>query len=186
MSATDQLTQWRVNTYRLLARLFAQPIDQELLTMLVAIDLDQGDETLVMNDLVLAAKASNPEQIAEEYQALFIGITRGELLPYGSFYQTGFLMEKPLVLLRADLQEHGFQRQPEICEPEDHISALCEVMSILVQENRVAQHDFFQRHLNNWVGAFFADLESAQSAVFYRPVARLGLAFFKIEADNLI
>ncbi len=153
--------------------------------MLAAIDLEQGDETLAMIDLVSAAKASNPEQLAEEYQTLFIGMTRGELLPYGSYYQTGFLMEKPLALLRADLQELGFQRQSEIREPEDHISALCEVMSVLIQENRAAQHDFFQRHLNNWAGAFFADLESAQSAVFYRPVARLGLAFFKIEAENL-
>ena len=188
-TATNPEILWRVNTYRLLARLFATPVDQKLLGILNTANPENEEKTSAitraLNNLSLAAQSSTVEQIAEQYHELFIGMTRGELLPYGSYYQTGFLMEKPLATLRDDLHKLGFQRQPEVCEPEDHIAALCEVMSILVQENRAIQHDFFNQHLNNWAGTFFNELASIQSSIFYRSVAELGLAFFKIEAANL-
>lgn len=188
-TATEQETLWRVNNYRLLARLFARPVDQDLLALLVQDITDDTENNLTIlkawNNVVHAVGESTLEQLAEQYHDLFIGMTRGELLPYGSFYQTGFLMEKPLAILREDLHKLGFQRQAEVCEPEDHITALCEVMSVLAQENRAEQNDFFNRHLNNWVGTFFDDLASTQSSVFYRAVAAFGSAFFAIEITHL-
>ena len=56
---------------------------------------------------------------------LFIGLGRGELLPYGSSYLTGFLHERPLARLRADLGPLGIERaegnaslkiMPRLCE----------------------------------------------------------------------
>ncbi len=84
--------------------------------------------------LSLAAEHSSTESLRDEYHALFIGLGRGELVPYGSWYQTGFLMEKPLGLLRADLARLGFERAEEVHEPEDHVAALCEVMALLIQD----------------------------------------------------
>ena len=44
-----------------------------------------------------------------------------------------------------------------------------------------AERKLFERHLRPWIGRFFADLESAQAADFYRPVGALGRAFVDIE-----
>ena len=52
-----------------------------------------------------------------------IGLGRGELLPFGSWYQTGFLMERPLGYLRDDLSRLGYQREEGVHEPEDHVAA---------------------------------------------------------------
>ena len=71
-----------------------------------------------------------------EYQDLFIGVGRGEVVPYGSWYMTGFLMDKPLALLRADLAALGFERQENVKEPEDHAAALCETMAMLINEGQ--------------------------------------------------
>ena len=43
------------------------------------------------------------ERVEREFFDLFIGLGRGELLPYGSYYLTGFLHERPLARLREDL-----------------------------------------------------------------------------------
>ncbi len=45
----------------------------------------------------------SPQAVEREFFNLFIGVGRGELLPYGSYYLTGFLHERPLARLREDL-----------------------------------------------------------------------------------
>ena len=54
---------------------------------------------------------------------------RGELLPYGSYYLTGFLHERPLARLRDDLAQLGIERAEGNAEPEDHAAILCEIMA---------------------------------------------------------
>ena len=137
--------------------------------------------------LGLAARHSTADSIRDEYHDLFIGLGRGELVPYGSWYQTGFLMEKPLGLLRTDLLQLGIERDTGVREPEDHIAALSEVMAFLITDDvpLEQQRRFFENHLGNWAPDFFNDLASAQSAVFYRSVARLGRAFVDVESRFL-
>jgi len=108
-------------------------------------------------------------------------------VPYGSWYLTGFLMEKPLSVLRDDLATMGFARNDGTCEPEDHVAALCEVMSLLINEGRSLgeQTRFFDAHMSSWLGQFFTDLSEAKSAVFYRSVARFGKAYFDFEKQYL-
>ena len=124
-----------------------------------------------------------------EYQDLFIGVGRGELLPFGSFYITGFLHDKPLATLRRDLNAMGIQRSSEFKEPEDHIVCLCEVMSgmILGIYNKTfsvaEQRSFYKKHIQPWAEHFFTDLEGAKSAIFYSPVGTIGKLFMKIEDD---
>ena len=188
-AVTSEETLWRINTYRLLAQLLTAPADKKLLARLAGIKPTPGGNPTAMEQawcgLATTVRQFDPSELGDEYHALFIGLTGGELLPYGSYYQCGFLMEKPLLLLREDLQKLGFQRQSDVCEPEDHIAALCEIMSLLVQENNPKQSDFFNKHLAVWAPAFLQDLERAKSAVFYRAVARLGAEFFKIEETLL-
>lgn len=131
-----------------------------------------------------AATTSQPD-VAREHFELFVGVGRGELLPYASFYQTGFLNERPLADVRADLARFGVARQEQRFEPEDHIALLLEVMADMTQGHipagRDRQQAFFNRHLAPWAAQFFDDLAVAPTAAFYRPVAEVGRLFVDIE-----
>ncbi len=177
----------RAQVYRLLARLLAAPPDRAMLDL--AADL-KGDETSLgqgFGTLAAQAARATPSATAEEYFELFIGIGRGELVPYASYYLTGFLNEKPLARLRGDMAELGIARATEVKEPEDHIAALCEMMAGLIEGSfgapaaLAAQRRFFERHVAAWAAQFFTDLETARAAVLYAPVGTIGRAFLAIE-----
>lgn len=182
---TDQ--KLRIGAYTLLASLLRDAPDDALLAYLhdtgrQATDDDQIGQA--MRSLSSAAQTTDAAQANEEFHDLFIGIGRGELVPFGSWYLTGFLMEKPLSLLRTDLQALGFERQPDITEPEDHVAALSEVMAMLISDGvaHETQQDFFEKHLSAWMGRFFTDLQNAGSATFYRAVGQFGDALIKLES----
>ena len=101
----DENTLWRTQTYALLARLLAQAPDQPLLDNIAAIQVTEPESPMGKQWVQLMSKAnrSDVSAVEQEYQTLFIGITHGELIPYGCYYQTGFLMEEPLANLRTDL-----------------------------------------------------------------------------------
>lgn len=186
----DEAQQCRVGAYGMLAQLLRNSPDQETLDQ-VAIFADlssKADElALAMSMLGLSATTSSSETVDDEFHDLFIGMGRGELVPYGSWYQTGFLMERPLGRLRTDLNLLGFQRQDGVTEPEDHVAALCEVMAMLIQESQSVQvqSQFFETHLASWLARFFTDLSEAKSAIFYRAVGRFGKAFIALEKRYL-
>jgi TorA maturation chaperone TorD len=151
----------------------------------------RGDDTPLGRGhaaLAEAAGATGADAAAREYFALFIGTGRGELLPYASYYLTGFLNERPLARLRADLAAFGIERGAEASEPEDHAAILCEIMAGLIGGEFRApldqQRRFFDKHLAPWIGRFFADLEAARAAVFYRPVGTIGRRFIDIETQG--
>ncbi len=137
----------------------------------------------------LAQQIDGPA-VRAEYVDLFIGVGRGELLPYCSYYLTGFLNEKPLAKLRQDMAAIGIARADGVKEPEDHIASLCDMMAGLIrgQFSRsftlAEQASFFKKHLAPWAGLFFNDLESAKNAVFYAPVGSIGKAFMDIESKS--
>ena len=185
----DDGQQYRAGAYDLLAALLRAEPGDEVLARAAGLDGVAGSSELeaAMAALGLAARSFSAAEAAREYFDLFIGIGRGELVPYGSWYQTGFLMERPLSDLRNDLAEMGFARDPSVCEPEDHVAALCEVMSMLCLESADPDRErrFYRRHLAPWVGRFYADLGAAKGARFYRSVARFGAAFSAFEARYL-
>lgn len=182
----------RANTYRLLAVLLAKPPEEELRQRLLEIEVSPRQESSGIAGawalMKLAAEHSSVKALDGEFHDLFIGVGCGELVPYASWYLTGFMMDKPLALLREDLSTLGFERPLEITEPEDHAATLCEVMTVLIQSEDVTeatQRYFFNEHLAPWIGAFFGDLQEADSAVFYRAVGRLGREFIAMEQRYL-
>ena len=186
----DAENQYRAVAYSILAALLRSPPEQEVLNRLTGLAdavEDKDDFAVAMSMLGLSAGAARPMEVDDEFHALFIGIGRGELVPYGSWYLTGFLMEKPLGVLREDLAVMGFQRNDGTCEPEDHVAALLEVMALMINDGYSLDEQtlFFERHVSSWVGQFFNDLGEAKSAVFYRSVARFGKAFFDFEKQYL-
>jgi TorA maturation chaperone TorD len=179
----------RAAFYSLLAALLRDAPDREVLDYCMGLEGDdrRSDLGTAVSTLVLAARHSSPERLRDEFHPLFIGLGRGELVPYGSWYQTGFLMEKPLGQLRADLAALGFERDDKVHEPEDHIAALFEVMAMLIQDGTEleVQRRFHDTHIAPWARDFMADMEKAESTVFYKSVARLGAAFLSVESRYL-
>lgn len=182
-----------VNAWSLLGRLLAAPPDEQVLELLAGADgaALAGDNLLgaAWDMLAKAAAKASPAEIEDEYQDLFIGVGRGELMPYGSWYLTGFLMEQPLARLRGELAELGFTRRDGVTEPEDHAAALCDVMAMISAGDDPApveaQSGFFSRHIAPWMGRFFRDMQQAPSARFYRAVGQLGEHFVALEGQHL-
>jgi len=182
----------RAATYSWLAALLRCAPDEAVLDELRAVsERDSAPATGLPGAwamLRLAAEDADVAKVDTEFHELFIGLGRGELVPFGSWYLTGFLLERPLSRLRRDLQVLGFERRGDVHEPEDHVSALFEVMAMLVSDPNAPfdlQQKFFSDHIENWVGRFFADLEAARAATFYRAVGRLASEFVKVEKDGL-
>ena len=89
-----------------------------------------------------AAEQAKAERVEREFFDLFIGLGRGELLPYGSYYLTGFLHDRPLARLREDLAKIGVARAEGVVEPPPHAGILCEIMSGLASRRLPAPPEF--------------------------------------------
>jgi TorA maturation chaperone TorD len=179
----------RAQLYKLLAALLARIPDSDLLSRLTQLSGDGSTELgKALAALAEAARAASPADVDDEYHDLFVGVGRGELMPYGSYYLTGFVYEKPLARLRGDMARLGIARAENVKEPEDHIASLLEMMAGLIEgefgapADLTEQRDFFDAHIGPWAGQFFADLESAKKAKFYVPVGTIGRVFMEIEA----
>ena len=111
----------------------------------------------------------------------------GNLEP-GQLDYVGFY-DKPLVKLRSDMERFGIVQADNASYPEDHIAAVAEMMAGLITGAFGApvplaqQKQFFETHLEPWAGRFFADIEQAASARFYKPVGAAGRLFLTIEAE---
>ena len=177
----------RAQEYVLLAALLGRAPNADLLGRLSQLRGDASPLGLAHAELAEAASDTTADKVEREFFNLFIGVGRGELLPYGSYYLTGFLHERPLARLRQDLVELGVERAEGVAEPEDHAAILCEVMAGLINRKfpaaQNADRDLFEKHLRPWIGRFFSDLEQAEGATFYRRVGRLGRAFVDIETE---
>lgn len=180
----------RAEHYAIFSQLFARAPDADFLRKLPALaaawssaDSPLGQAWLMLAD---AARSVSAEQVEEEYTRLFLTIGRPEVMLFGSFYIAGFLMEEPVVELRADLAELGLGRRLGVTESEDHIAALSDVMRHLIVTGPDAaglarQKAFFAGHLAPWVDALAGALENAADSRFYSRTAALVRAFFDIE-----
>lgn len=181
----DDVDLLRAQEYRLLSVLLRSAPSVELLADLARLEGDSSPLGVAHSELARAARAADPKKVEREFFALFVGVGRGELLPYGSFYQTGFLNERPLAAVRQDMAALGLERVEALHDPEDHIAILFDVMAALasgeVAAETVGEAGFFARHLAPWAEQFFADLKTAPSASFYRAVAEIGAIFSAVE-----
>jgi TorA maturation chaperone TorD len=186
-AAVDAVDAARAREYALLAALLSCPPSDALLGEIARL---QGDVTPLGRahaELAAAAADVTAAGVEREYFDLFVGLGRGELLPYGSYYLTGFLNERPLSRLRDDLAALGIERIENNFEPEDHAATLCEIMAGLAggrfPTSPQAQRSFFEKHVAPWMGRLFVDIENATSARFYRSIGSLGRLFLEIEAE---
>src|SRR5262245_25103602 len=183
----DEVDVARAQEYALLAALLLRAPDSALLSRISQLRADASPLGLAHAALADAAEQAKVDRVEQEFFDLFIGIGRGELLPYGSYYLSGFLHDRPLARLREDLAKIGIVRAEGIAEPEDHAGILCEIMSGLASRRLPAPPGsdwlIFVKQIATWITRFFADLEKAQAADFYRRLGSLGLVFMDIETE---
>jgi TorA maturation chaperone TorD len=183
----DEIDELRAAEYDLLSLLLGKAPDADTLSRLAALKGDASDLGMAHIELASAATAADDRAVSKEFFDLFIGLGRGDLLPYASYYLTGFLHERPLARVREDLEGLGIERAGTSREPEDHIAILLEVMAGLARGDFETEFSeqarFFERHLKPWASRMFADLEMSGSANFYRAVGRVGRVFMELESE---
>jgi len=183
----DEVDVARAQEYALLGALLMRAPDKGFLAKMSELRADASPLGLAHAALAEAAERTTTEKVEREYFDLFIGLGRGELMPYGSYYLAGFLHERPLARLREDLANIGIDRSEGVVEPEDHAGILCEIMSGLASRRLPAPPDsdrmIFDKHMAPWIGRFFNDLENAAAADFYKRVGALGRVYVNIETE---
>jgi TorA maturation chaperone TorD len=177
----------RAQEYLLLGSLLSAAPSKRLLEQLAALTGDATPLGHAHAALAEAAASAVAAKVEREYFDLFVGLGRGELLPYASYYLTGFLNERPLSRLRSDLAALGIERVANSSEPEDHAAILCEIMAGIASRHFpvpvAADRELFDQHLAPWMGRFFSDLERAEGAEFYRRIGTVGRVFMEIETQ---
>ncbi len=181
--------QLRADMYSFLASLLRAEPSADLVKQLTLLESDDTPIGKAIKILKKLASSLDLLSIRDEYVGIFIGVGRGEILPFASYYLTGFLKDKPLAKLRGDMQEIGIAVSSGI-DPEDHIATLFDIMAglILGKFNRKfsirEQRDFFNKHLAPWVDLLMRDIEASKIAVFYAPVGTIGREFIEIERSS--
>lgn len=184
LAAEDVL---RTQLYRLLASWLSDAPDQDLLDRTASLTGDKSSLGKAVGTLAHLSARTPVSTAAVEYHDLMIGVGRGELVPFASYYLTGFLQEKPLARLRQDMRRLDIARVDGVCEPEDHVASILEMMAGLIDGTfgRALPVDeqkaFYDQYVGCWAGHFFKDLGAAKSAVLYAGVAALGTAFLDLE-----
>ncbi|MGD9786012.1 MAG: molecular chaperone [Hyphomicrobiaceae bacterium] len=191
-SAVSEEDLLRAQHYRLLAHALSGPLVSQSLAMISALKSDAATPLgRAMSEWVIAAQRATVTQLAEQYQELFIGLGRGVLVPYGSYYLTGFLHEKPLARLREDMARLGIERNKDVSEPEDHIASVLEIMAGLIDGSlggdlaHDEQRRFYAGHIGSWARHFFRDLAEVRDAPFYAALGTVGGAFLEVEEQAL-
>jgi TorA maturation chaperone TorD len=183
----DEMDHARAAEYALLAALMSHSPDADMIEQLARLGGDATELGAAHAALGVAAASIDPERVEREYFDLFVGLGRGELFPYASYYLTGYLHGRPLARIREALKQIGLDRNERQSEPEDHIAVLFEVMAGLAAGRIAApegtDRSIFENHLKPWAARFFSDLEHAESATFYKSVGSLGRIFMEIETE---
>jgi TorA maturation chaperone TorD len=188
-SALDPEELARASLYALVSRLFYAPADPNLLAEVSR--GDPGAETAEQGGALfeawraLRAAAGNafPALVRQEYDTLFVGVGRAEVSPYLSGYAEPASPEIYLVRLKEQLGAWGLARREQAFEVEDHISGLSDAMRWLI-ENRYSlaqQHAFFTEYLYPGAKPFYAAVQNAVSANFYKAVASFAADFLEVE-----
>jgi TorA maturation chaperone TorD len=184
----------RAELYGLLAQLWTGPPDAALLQQFGVAATQAAEPGAVLeapwHDLVAALRATSVAESAAEYDALFVGVGKPEVFLYGSYYLSGYLNEKPLAVLRADLAALGLARDETRFETEDHVAFVFEVMRWLIAGDDVRvcnleqQRRFFRAHVQTWAEDLCDAVQAHPKARTWAALAALTRAFVQVETQG--
>jgi TorA maturation chaperone TorD len=177
----------RANLYALIGRLFYDAPDSILFAQLCRAEAEPTGNNALLDrawrSLRDACGSAYPVVVKQEHDSLFVGVGKSEVTPYTSHYVTGNSPDRHLVRLRERLDQLGLARRSAAFEVEDHVSGVCDVMRILVEDAHPLseQQLFFKEFVYPGVTPFCEAVAIATSAAFYRCVAEFARAFLEVE-----
>ena len=186
----------RADWYGLVAKLFSAPLDEASLRQLAGLAKHQPakEDTDLLGQALLSLGqaaftmqgASGATQLKEEFDTVFVGTGKAEVFLNASYYQSGFLHEKPLVDLRSMLNRLGYARKEEVADTEDHLSLLCGTMRRLILDRAPIdeQKQLFTEFMADWFETACNAIEANGYTDFYKHAARLWKAFFEVERQS--
>ena len=202
-----ELLSFRESYYQVLGALFRKEPSRELLQQLAGGIRERTHAARNLHPLLGAGweamerfVADTPldqlaEAVAGEYVELFIGPLAAPVNAYESFYLTGRLLDRPLADVRTFLRSTGIEKLDDYPEPEDFLAVELEVMHWLIGKQRAEpdrrderqwielQAQFLKEHLLVWGPACANDIERAESAKFYRSLAKMLQGFLELELN---
>ena len=184
----------RAELYGVLALLWLTPPSAELLAQFRVAVTEAPEAGAFLQGpweaLVGALRSTTVAQAQDEFDALFGGVGKPDVLVYGSHYLAGFLNEKPLALLRQDMAQLGLQGDAQSGMTEDHIAGVFEVMRYLIAGDDVAvcnleqQRRFFRTHIQPWAEQLCNAVDAHPRAQLWRAVADMTRAFVQVETQG--
>ncbi|MGH8633366.1 MAG: TorD/DmsD family molecular chaperone [Burkholderiales bacterium] len=177
----------RANLYALIGRLFYGAPDSILLAQLCRAEAAPTGHNAPLDrawqSLRDACGSADPAVVKQEHDSLFLGVGKSEVTPYTSHYIPGNSPDRHLVRLRERLEQLRLARRSAAFEVEDHVSGICDVMRILVEDDHPLSEQslFFKEFVYAGVSPFCAAVALAASAAFYRYVAEFARAFLAVE-----
>ena len=211
LADVQALMEMRESVYRLFSSLYFKELTDEQIRFLHEADLDGFEdlnETMAegahnIKRAVRRVNSGTREDLAVDYAHTFLaaGTTKGEsrACPYESVFTSrdGLIMQEARDdVYRYMLGEH-LEPQSELRIPDDHLAFVFEFMANLcVRFNEAVdsgdmaearrlyelQREFFEKHINSWIGRLCDAIESCCRTSFYRGVSQMTRGF--VAADH--
>jgi TorA maturation chaperone TorD len=195
----------RADCYRLIANLFYGRADRRLLSQLAAepqraaktsggwrLEIVEDEPkatayTRAFEALKAVCRELGEDAIRQEYEGLFLGDAQVRVSPLTSVYAAPAAPDRYLRALTEYLVSCGLVRSSASRPIEDHVSAVCDLMSWLIERKRpiAEQLAFFNEFVRTSLTPFCDALEARKAAHFYRAVAGLARAFIQQEIAAL-
>lgn len=197
LAVADRLDRF-ATAYSVLSRVFAEPVDAELLAFLSqpgqleAWPLKAHGATATGLSELRAALEAAPdlEGLAYDFQLLFIGPGRPHAVPYESVYRgkEGLLFEEPTFDVRRAYEEFGLVVPNLNREPDDHLAlefsflaqlclkaldALDAGDDLTVDRCLAGEQAFLADHVLQWVPTVLEAVLANAETPFYRAFAHL-------------
>lgn len=115
------------------------------------------------------------QDLADQYQCLFIGPNELPAPPWGSVYLDPecVIFGNSLLALRDFLRQHQIAFQAQQDEPEDHIGLMLMLSAYLAENRPHLVVEFLREHFLAWATHFLQQLTEAENAPFYQGLALL-------------
>lgn len=115
------------------------------------------------------------QDVADQYQRLFIGPNTLPAPPWGSVYLDPecVIFGSSLLALRAFLQQHQIAFQSQQDEPEDHLGLMLMLAAYLAENRPHLVVEFLREHFLTWAAHCLQQLAKGENAPFYQGLAIL-------------
>ena len=188
MSPQNQEDQWVSIAGRLLGSLFYYAPDSQAVQSVLPLfqqpdwiaqwDMSGHIEDKTRQKITALIDQGITQDLAADYQALFIGPNALPAPPWGSVYldPESVIFGNSLLELRDFLHHNAIEFSSRQDEPEDHFGLMLLLAAYLADHKLALLAEFFTKHLLTWANRYLDLLAEQQDYPFYQGLALLAQA----------